>query len=76
MSENVLVQWPLVAFSVALSLASLLHLWLRRSGSPWRKAFWSLVIAVPLLGPFFYVTCYRIPRKKPDHEIPEYGHQY
>ena len=76
MPENFFSQWPVLAFSAALSLACVLHLWLRRSGSLWRKAFWSLAVWLPLLGPFFYATSYGIPRKKPDLDIPETGHQY
>ncbi len=76
MPENVVAQRPFLAFSSALSLACVLHLWLSRRGSLWRKAFWSLAVWLPLLGPVVYATLYRIPRRKPDSEISETGCQY
>ena len=65
-----------LAFSAGVSLLCLLHLWLRRPGSLARKAFWSIAVWLPFLGPIFYATLYRVPPKKPDSEIPETGYQY
>jgi hypothetical protein len=74
--ESELSQSSILVLSALLSLVCVLHLWLRRPGSIWRRVFWSIALWVPLLGPMFYATVYRIPSKKPDSEIPETGHQY
>ena len=40
------------------------HLWGWRAGSILRKAFWTVLVWTPLLGPLFYLTMYRIPKEK------------
>jgi hypothetical protein len=70
------LHWFPIALSGALALGCMLHLWFFQPGSLWRKAFWSVAVWLPGLGPFFYATCYRVPPKKPDSEIPETGFQY
>ena len=66
----------ILLFAAFASLACVIHAWRRQDGSLLRRSFWSVAAWVPLLGPIFYVTMYRVPPKSPDSEIPESGHQY
>jgi hypothetical protein len=52
--------WILLATSV-LSLASAAHLWLRRGGSRARRSAWTLVVALPAIGPMLYLGMYQVP---------------
>ena len=76
MPDNGDAQWLATVLSGAVSFACVLHIWLRRSGSLWRKAFWTFAVWLPVLGPIFYAAFYRIPRKSPDSEVPDTGYQY
>ena len=45
----------------AVSALSAVHLWRRASGSAAKKAFWTLVMFVPVMGPLFYGALYETP---------------
>ena len=56
-----------LALAVCLSFALLVHLWLRRAGGVGQKLRWSVVLALPYLGPIFYVAFYVPPSIQPGH---------
>jgi len=74
--QSLAFSYPALFASTAISFLAFAHLWFWREGSLMRKAFWSIAVWLPLLGPLFYATLYWIPPKKPDSETPQAGHQY
>ena len=56
----------LLLASALLSAACIVHLWGFKTGSVLRKAFWSLALLVPVIGPVFYAGVYRVPPKQPE----------
>lgn len=56
--------WVLVVLQV-ISVACAVHLWVRGRGSRLRKALWSPVVLVPLLGPLVYGSVYEVPSPQP-----------
>lgn len=44
-----------------LSLACAVDLWARRPGSVQRKLLWTLIAAIPGLGPLLYLGAYQAP---------------
>lgn len=52
--------WVLVVLQV-ISVACAVHLWVRARGSRLRKALWSPLVLLPLLGPLAYGSVYEPP---------------
>ncbi len=45
----------------AVGALCVVHLWRRASGSAPKKAFWTVVVLVPVIGPLFYGALYEAP---------------
>lgn len=58
--------WTFVVLQV-ISLACVIHLWARGRGSLLRKAVWSPLALLPLVGPLLYGAVYEVPSPQHAH---------
>jgi len=48
----------------AVSVLATIHLWMKAGGSPLRKACWTPITLVPVLGPLLYGGMYSMPEEQ------------